>query len=541
MFRETRASTIRTSTVRREVDDVSKSRFDRGDGPTSLQALIAHQKQFVLGPLPVRVRPEWESLQLADQLVLSLCPKLRAARLRSKDGKDYYLLGLAVLADVPGSSIERTFLSKHSSEIEEWTGFWAGKWVLISAERCWQDAAGMLGLYHRRTSAGVWISSSPAILGGYLPNVAPAARLPWKIAHEKGMDWIPAPLTTRENVFKLFALRSIDPQTGAIRPVRFTAAESSSTKDIRVLASTLKTLMGNWGQLDFRERAVGLTAGFDTRTVLAAATAANVSFEAFTDVYELIARADRELPPRLAARVGVVHRFENDSGIEINAVRARQAAIIAHMDRAIFHPTAAMCATGRADHMHDAGLTIAGGHGFEIGRCAQWARFFRAGLTARVPTPGDLLRSFFRARPKPLSLWTEAMAAWEQSLSDPVALDLDWRDRFYLEQRLGAWASTVQRTLDVLDGNFFYPANCLWVAHLMLQYSPKERRAGLAQRAAIRLLAPPLAELPYNPEPAAIRIRRTLAMACLVAKRAVLLSPVPNPFTSIAGNDTAQT
>ena len=515
--------------------------FDRGDGPTSLQALIAHQKQFVLGPLPVQVRPEWESLQLADRLVLSLCPKLRAARLHSKDGRDYYLLGLAVLADVPGSSIEQAFSSKHSSEIEEWTGFWAGKWVLISAERCWQDAAGMLGLYHRRTSAGVWISSSPAILGGYLPNEAPAARLPWRIAHEKGMDWIPAPLTTRENVFKLLALRTMDPKTGAIRPVRFTPAETTSAKDIRVLASTLKTVIGNWGRMDFRARAVGLTAGFDTRTILAAATAANINFETFTDVHELLARADRELPPRLAARVDVVHRFENDPAIEMNDARARQAAIIAHMDRAIFHPTAAMCATGRADHMHDAGLTIAGGHGFEIGRCAQWARFFRAGLTEKVPTPGGLLRSFFRSRPKPLSLWTEAMTSWQQSLSDPIALDLDWRDRFYLEQRLGAWASTVQRTLDVLDGSFFYPANCLWVAHLMLQYSPSERRAGLAQRGAILLLAPPLAEFPYNPEPAAIRAKKALAMACLVAKRAVLLSRIPNPFTSIAGNDTAPT
>ncbi|NJM91381.1 MAG: ATP-binding protein [Rhodospirillaceae bacterium] len=33
-----------------------------------MQALVAHQKQFVLGPEAVRVRPEWEALQLADRL-----------------------------------------------------------------------------------------------------------------------------------------------------------------------------------------------------------------------------------------------------------------------------------------------------------------------------------------------------------------------------------------------------------------------------------------------------------------------------------------
>jgi hypothetical protein len=504
-----------------------------------VQALVAHQKQFVLGPQAIWVRPDWQVLQLGERLILSLCPKLRFTRLQSRDGKDYCLLGLAVLADMPGSSIERTFSSKHSSEIEEWTGFWAGKWALISAAQCWQDAAGLLGLYHRQTTDGVWISSSPAILGDYLPNVGPAKRLPWRIAHEKGMDWIPAPLTTRENVFKLLALRTIEPVSGAIRCVRFSAPQSTTTNDVRLLAATLKTVMGNWGETAFRERTIGLTAGFDTRTVLAGASAAKVDFHAFTDVHELLARADRELPPRLAAEVGVVHRFRDNPGIDEADVRARQAAIIAHMDRAVFHPTAVMCISGRADHMHDAGLTIAAGHGFEIGRCAHWARFFRSGLSERAPTTGDLLRSFFHARPRPLPLWEDAMTTWRHSLADQIPLDLDWRDRFYLEQRFGAWASTVQRTLDVLDGTFFYPANCLWIAHQLLQYSPRERRMGLAQRSAIGLLAPPLARLPFNPEPIGTRLKRQFAYTYLVTKRAVLMMPVAKPFKSNTRNETA--
>jgi hypothetical protein len=446
-----------------------------------------------------------------------------------------------VRADVPGSSIEEAFASRHSSEIEEWTGFWAGKWALISADRCWQDAAGLLGLYYRESAGNVWISNSPAILGGYLPNVEAAPRLSWKVAHEKGMDWIPAPLTTRQGVYKLLAMRTIEPSTGAIRSVRFAAADSHPGNDPRVFASTIKTLMGNWGRLAFRERMVGLTAGFDTRSILAAATAASIDFQAFTDVHELLVRADRELPPRLAARLGIPHSFEYDPGMDVSDVRARHAAIIAHMDRAIFHPTAAMCASGRADHMHDPGVTIAGGHGFEIGRCAQWARFFRAGFTDKTPTPGGLLRSFFGSRPRPLSLWMDAMAAWRQSLSDPIPLDLDWRDRFYLEQRLGAWASTVQRTLDVLDGSFFYPANCLWVAHTLLQYSPHERREGVAQRSAIKLLAPPLAEFPFNPMPVGKRLKLSLRMGYLTVKRTVLLSRVPNPFKPTATNETAPT
>jgi hypothetical protein len=506
---------------------------------TGLQALVAHQKQYVLGPHAVRVRPEWVALQIADGLILSLCPKLRVSRLLSRDGQEYFLLGLAVLADIPNTTVEQSFASRHSSDIEEWTGFWAGKWALISAERCWQDAAGLLGLYYRRTPDGVWISSSPAILGGYLPNVAPAPRLPWKIAHEKGMDWIPAPLTTRENVFKVLSLRTIEPRAGAIRPVRFSQTHRIGTKDIHVLASTLETLMGNWGAMEFRQRAVGLTAGFDTRTMLAAAKAADVRFEAFTDLHPLLAQADHDLPPRLAARIGVAHSFQDLPELNVVEVRARQAAIIAHMDRAIFHPSATLCATGRTDHLHDPGLTVAAGHGFEIGRCAQWARFFRSGLNERSPTPGGLLRSFFHARPTPLSLWMDAMTEWQRSLTDPIPLDLDWRDRFYLEQRFGAWAATVQRTMDVMDGHFFYPANCLWIAHLLLQYSPRERRMGFAQRSAIELLAPPLAEFPFNPEPVGTRVKKRLRMAYTVTKHALLMMPIPSPFKPTTGNETA--
>jgi hypothetical protein len=99
----------------------------------------------------------------------------------------------------------------------------------------------------------------------------------------------------------------------------------------------------------------------------------------------------------------------------------------------------------------------------------------------------------------------------------------------------------VQRTLDVLDGTFFYPANCLWIAHLLLQYGARERRMGFAQRAAIDLLAPPLARVPFNPEPLATRVRRQFAYTCLVTRRAVLGTSVPNPFKTTTGNETAPT
>ena len=55
--------------------------------------------------------------------------------------------------------------------------------------------------------------------------------------------------------------------------------------------------------------ALPLTGGHDSRTLLATAVAAGVHVEAYTLELERIASADRDLPPRLAAAVGVPHRY----------------------------------------------------------------------------------------------------------------------------------------------------------------------------------------------------------------------------------------
>src|SRR5262245_38949833 len=97
--------------------------------PALPPVLLPHQKQFVLGPRRARIRPDWTIIELAPGLVLSHCPKLRVASLRSRDNVAFHLLGLAVssLADEP--VLPEAFGRKDASEIEQWTGFWSGRWL----------------------------------------------------------------------------------------------------------------------------------------------------------------------------------------------------------------------------------------------------------------------------------------------------------------------------------------------------------------------------------------------------------------------------
>ncbi len=476
-------------------------------------ALLAHQKQFVLGRLPVQIRPDWLTVRIADGLVLSHCPKLDVRQLQSKDGVPYWLIGLAVRADEPMRSIADGFPLKDSAEIENWTGFWAGRWFLISAERCWQDASGCLGICYRHAGDDFWISSSAALLGDHLPRAPSAARLPWRIVDNKGIDWIPLPFTTRDGIYKLLPLRAIEPRTRRIAPLRFAAPDSNAGGDVPALASALTTIMTNWAQAGFRERFVALTGGIDTRTVLAAAVAAKIDVEAFTTWFPITLKRDLILPPRIAARVRVPHRLRQLPAVGAVEIDARAAAIAEHMDGTEWHRSTMHMARYAYDLLNDRGQSVAHGNACGEARCYFWAKLANCGRETPPTDPDHILASFtFRSswRPEPLALWREALQAYIDTLSEPVPLAIDWRDRFYLEQRLAGWNSTTQGFWDMLDGTTFYPGNCLWVFHLFLGFSPEKRKQGVPQREAIRRLAPELMTIPINPKPISKRLRETV-------------------------------
>ena len=473
--------------------------------------ILVHHKQYVLGPRAVRVRPDWTTFELADGLFLSHCPDLRVLRLRSSDDTEFCLLGLAVPADIPKTSISDTFHLRKSSEVEDWTGCWTGRWLLVSPTRCWQDASGCLGIYYRRAGSELWMSSSPALLGDHLPGMPASARLPWRVVHNKGIDWIPAPFTTRDGVFKVLPQRTFSPRDGAMRPVRYARPALNGRTDVELLAMTLERIMTNWARICFREQFIGLTAGLDTRTVLAAAVGARINALTFTTDYPVKFKRDVILPPRVAARAGVPHTLRQPLPVSASEMDARVAAMSEHMDGATSHKELRCYSQCDDDLMNDRERTFAKGNCFEVGRCFYWGKFSNVAQIEPPTDPEQILAAFmFQSswRPEPAELWRQALQSWIASLSDPVPLDMDWRDRFYLEQRLGSWNATVQQGYDIFDSTFFYPGNCLRIFDLLLRHDQARRAEGFAQREAIRLLAPELLKIPINPEPISVRLRQ---------------------------------
>jgi len=454
-----------------------------------------HQKQFLLGPRPVQVGPNWKRVQVGDSLYLSYCAYLAVDRLISCDGEAYFLLGFAVSA--VDSELAAGFSRLNAADVEGATAFWAGKWALISKSACITDASGCLGIYYRRFDGEVWLASSPAILGKHLPGATEAPLIGWEVKHGVGIDWIPAPLSTRRGVYKLLPQRRINPLSGKITP------QSPIPEFGPGMAEFLTTIMRRWSESALPRKEISLTAGLDTRTVLAAAVRAGIKVPTYTVVNAHTPWADRTLPPKIANKVGLVHRVKTRSPDSRPDEARRWAVARENADQIFIHPLWKHLVEGQLDPLDAAG-TRANGNVFELGRCYYWNKF----LQAEPPDSRAILSAFFTRCPEPTEIWKDALDLWLSSLSDPVPVNMDWRDRFYHEQRLGSWYSTIQRAADLTRRTIFPPANSLWFICLMLQVPVHERKGGLRQLRLIDEMCPILAALPINPPSLKQRAKR---------------------------------
>jgi hypothetical protein len=325
------------------------------------------------------------------------------------------------------------------------------------------------------------------------------------------MDWIPAPFTTREGIYKLLPQRAIDPVSGTQHPVRPGPTSAEPRELVASFASVLQTVMANWARSGCTRLEIALTAGLDTRTVLAATCAAHIDARAYTNLLPFMKRRDRVLPPRVAALVGIPHTFPTLPPVDPHEAAAKRAAIAEHMDGATAHLSFDHFTNHDYDAAFGSGLSVVHGTCFELGRCFFWPKFARAGLGETAPTADQLLSVFtFQSswRPEPIEHWREAINRWLGTLSEPVPLAPDWRDRFHLDQRLASWNTNVQRKADFVESTAFNPANCLRMLDLLLRPEPRRRAVGALQEDAIRLMAPDLLRLPINPAPVSERIKR---------------------------------
>jgi hypothetical protein len=458
-------------------------------------ALITHNRQFLLSPSPDSPRPGWIS-RSHGPFWLHNCPLLSIRQGQTADGVPATLLGLAAQQQEGRPNPSEVIGSTTSHALPAQYATWAGRWVLLLGDTLHLDASGNLGVFYTMAGGGL-ISSSPALLSE-LENL-PAEK--HQLVHAFGVDWYTGPLTRIKRVSRLLPsqILHLSRQQVQSRPLLM-KVETNDVADS--LARALITAMINLQSVTDRFY-LPLTAGLDSRTVLAAARAAGISPITYTFNKPGISQADRELPPQLAENLGLDHHLLERGRYSANRralFDAHSAAHCVDIDRKYY-------AHGQWQEWADDGIILRGGC-FEFGR-NYYDSELPQGFSESATALHHALGRNWWAKSQPLV--QQGLAKWLAWAGANPESRLDFRDRLYLEQRLGGWLSSIEQALDITGTERIHTANSTLVYSLLNIVPRDERASGKLQKEVIRRLCPALAEFPYNaPDSRLHQLRRKL-------------------------------
>jgi hypothetical protein len=463
-----------------------------------------HQRQFIIGPEPLKVYPDWQFEKVQGGGILSHCPKLPVQTVVSRDGSEYILIGLAVQTDASRPSpVEE--LAKSPACAADLTFSWAGRWALVANGTLQTDATGMLGCLYTGNGTGQPKVSSSAALLRTPQTEAFDDRV---LGHGVGVEWYVAPFTRYKGIRRLLPSQQLDLKTGKIiakrlfRPVQLTYEQA-----LEQVADTLVTAITSLGKTS-ESLWLPLTAGFDSRLLLAATLRAGVKVRCYTQWYRNMSHADLTLPPRLAALAGFEHVLLKPGKYD----RSTEAIFAAHTSEQSADRDKEFICLGQWDHFHETDIILRG-TGIEIG-CPRASRFhFSVSRESpwKVPAVNQVLVEYTHnaiGATGPLGYALQEWRAWTEITEHP---EIDWRDRFYIEQRLGTWASSTEQALDLSPCTRVPLASCGRYMSGILQIPETIRNESAHQVELIRRMAPGLLAYPFNPkDPLICRIPRAL-------------------------------
>lgn len=439
---------------------------DDGPGPGTVG-----RRQFLLSEREVEA-PSWFVHERWGQAHLYRCPSLPVLRLAGPDGTDRVLLGVAL--PTGGTLPEEDMARLDGRELEAAYRRWSGRWVLLSDGEVHPDAFAMLSVYYL-TGA---VASSPAVLPG-----AKIERTGFRPEHL--LSYHPGPTTGIPAVRRVLPGEVLSWTSGVVRSRRLPEvreveeAEAGSLVD--ELAEVLLAEVRSAARLG--EVVVPLTAGYDSRLVLAACVAAGVGPRLITQAYPSMSEGDRRLPPLMAGRLGLEHELVRPGKRNAEAGRRyddQVAGLVRERDRDFVE-------RGQFGWLHE-GDVVLRGIMFDGTRSGYGELLSGVELNARQ------LAEVFGATPDQEA----ALAIWVRGVhADPQTLR--WDHRFWFDQKCASYAAVSETALDLFAPHSVMPGNSVRYQELALSLPWVWRRESRHHRELVARWAPEIADVPYNP------------------------------------------
>ena len=454
------------------------------------RSLKSHRRQFVIGTSSVYPCDDWQSFELTDNYWLSYCPDLRISRVRDLDGVEWCLLGMAI-ATTANITPEKLISQRSSQQVIAEYSAWAGRWLLIGNGEIHLDANGLLGcFYGEKSLEETWLSSSPTLLAEIIPASDKDDR---NLIYGSGISWYAPPYSGYPQIARLLASQVLNFTTGSILP-RPLMPEIDSNRDyntsLDLVKNALITALQNLGKLE-QPIWLGLTAGYDSRLMLAIAKAAQIEFTTFTRIAGRMSLADFDLPPKLAKECDIPHIYLPNKPPQEQELRRNL--VKQHSGNNVSVGDAEPFIMGVRDRLK--GISF-GGHGFAIASGFHTLRQLPASFDSPSSGAVQIARLF---NEPPDSSAVAGMTAWLTWVQKHPQANLDWRDRFFLEQRQAGWLSSKEQVYDLSDLIRFPILNAARTYSLLLSIPEAQRLDSLVQVAILKQLNPSLLNYPFNP------------------------------------------
>lgn len=426
--------------------------------------IVVHRRQFAISREHAHLPARWRRVTLPGGYTLSHEPELAVTPIDETVG-----VGL-LIGEAYGFGTDAA----------------CGRFASIAGTRVATDAAGLLALFYRIDTAGVVITSSPAVAKDFF-GASPARRdLP-----RQGINWHPSPGSPMVGWGRLMADQRIDLAEGRLEDAPKSLAPQADENDAVVrLAEVLRSATVQIAARHHRVL-IPLTAGLDSRTLFAAAIASNIKFETFTQVFGKNSEHDAISAARISSHYGIQHHVI--TGETPDATRARS--LSRHSLESVHDAdVTSLFPGGMYRHLRAGDVMLRGGL-FELGRLDYHGPFY--GLS--LDKPGKLAHSILRRfREPPEGPLRPIIDAWVRHRTEH-SLGLELGDAFFFDQDVGGWLSAVEQGLDSLAGVSMHPVNSLDALRCLMATTPRRRRAGVIQRRMIAYVDRELDKFDYNP------------------------------------------
>ncbi len=385
---------------------------------------------------------------------------------------------------------------------------WAGRWILISGNELYMDACGTLGVFYGYDESGSPVCSSSIALAS---EMIPGAKWNSDFKIDRGnpptFDFYPGPCTPVDKVRALLPSEYLDLSEGKAKrrsDFDFTRYKNLSREELqKKFTGSAETVLKNIEKQYAGHMWLPLTGGTDSRTLFALLKGCGADFKCYTIKRPDTKAYDMEIPESICRKSGITHEIFTISEPEDKALKAqREEELEKHCGGRTTRGTEIGQYISGIDVPDADNAVILWGTVWEMGARFYYNRVDQESIYATdLETIRNAMNKISDGIWRSSSVHVRSLEEWsEKAVNEPYE-GLNWVDRMYWEQRVGAWVKYSYQAYDLFDSLRISPVNCQSIIELMVSYNsvdPSKHFKKDIQKSVITDLCPELSDIPYG-------------------------------------------